>query len=100
MKITIWRGTSRITYGFLLKWYIYADDVLIGSIKDNTVKTFELHNVKEIRVSGFLLTDAVIPIENMNDDIEIRCFIYIGMLKQYIYAYAISNDKYHGEYNF
>jgi hypothetical protein len=100
MKITIRRGTSRKTYGYLLKWDIYADEELIGSIKDKQKITFELNNVKEIRITGFLLTDAVIPIDNSYEDIEIRCLIFVGMWKQYIYAYALSKGKYLGEYNF
>lgn len=100
MKITIRRGTSRKTYGFAINWKIFADGQLVGLIKDKETKTFELNSVKEIKITGLFLGETVIPLNMMDEDIEIRCFIHIGMWKGSIYAYAISKGEYIGEYNF
>lgn len=100
MNITIRRGTSRTTYGFALKWKIYADEQLIGFVKEKETKTFVLESVKEFKITGHFLGETTVPLNVTDKDIEIRCFIYMGMWKGSIYAYAISQNKFLGEYNF
>jgi hypothetical protein len=100
MKITIRRGTSTMSYGFGVKWKVYADDVFMGIVRDTGTISFDKTRVSVIRITGFFLRDVLIPLEGINEDVEIRCFYTTSMWTARIYAYVIARDKYLGEYGY
>jgi len=100
MKITIRRGTSGLTFGFGVKWKVFADNTMMGRIRDKNTISFDVNTVDTINISALFLGELVIPLKGITEDVEIRCFIVMGMWKSSIYAYALAGDKYLGEYGF
>ncbi len=100
MKITIRRGTSTTSYGFGVKWKVYADGVFMGKLNDISSISFNVASVNEVKITGFLLSEVLIPLNGITEDVEIRCFYITSLWAARIYAYVIAEDKVIGEFGF
>jgi len=100
MKITIRRGSSTTSYGFGVKWKVYADGVFMGKLNDINSISFNVASVIEIKITGLFLKEVLIPLNVIAEDVEIRCFYITSLWAARIYAYVITGDKLLGEFGF